>query len=211
MSAATVTPPPATRPAAPSRPRPATYGTDPTTYRLTPDQYDRMVEVGILGMADKVELLEGYLVTKMPPNPPHSGTVHRVSKRLRRHLPAGWEDRTQSPVRLPDSRPEPDVAVIRERADDYRTQHPTPPDIGLLIEVSDSSLALDQRDKARLYAEAGIPHYWIVNLPDQRVEVYSAPAAASYPAPTLYAAGDLVPLVLDGVTVAHVPAADLLP
>ena len=170
-----------------------------------------MVEVGILGLQDKVELLEGYLVTKMPPNPPHSGTVHRVGKRLRRYLPAGWEDRGQAPVRLPDSRPEPDVAVVREEANDYTTRHPTATDVGLVVEVSDSSLATDQRDKARVYAAAGVPHYWIVNLPDQRIEVYSAPVGGMYTVTDQFAAGDLVPLVLDGVTVAHIPAADLLP
>lgn len=214
MSAMTTATPPAVSPA-PAPVQPATYGTDPRAYRFTGGQYDRMVETGILGPDDKVELLDGYLVTKMPPNPPHSATVRLVSKRVRRHLPPGWEDSIQSPVRLLDSRPEPDIAVIRERADNYGSQHPTVDDIGLLVEVADSTLPTDQRDKARLYSAAGVSHYWIVNLPGGQVEVYTDPAgsgdAARYATVARYGPGDLVPLVLDGVAVAHIPAADLLP
>lgn len=211
MSAATVTPPPATRPPALAV-QPMTYGRDPSTYRFSVAQYDRMIETGVLGPDDKVELLEGYVVYKMPHDVSHAGTVRRIGKRLRRWLPAGWEDSIQLPVRLPTSEPEPDIAVIRERADDYTTgQHPTVAEIGVLIEVTNTSLVRDQRDKARLYAIAGVPVYWIVNLPDQRIEVYSSPVGATYTATAQYAAGVLVPLVLDGVTVAHIPAADLLP
>ncbi len=93
MNAATVTPPPASRPPTQTATtRPVSYGTDPTTYRFSNDQYDRMVESGILGPDDKLELLEGYLVIKMPPNPPHSAAVRVIAKRVRRHLPAGWEE-----------------------------------------------------------------------------------------------------------------------
>lgn len=211
MSAATVTPLPASRAGALSH-QPQTYGRDPSTYRFTVEQYERMIEAGVLGPDDKVELLEGYVVYKMPHDPSHAGTVRRIGKRLRRWLPTGWEDSIQLPVSLPASEPEPDIAVIRERADDYTAgQHPTVQDIGLLIEVTNTSLVRDQRDKARIYATAGVPHYWIVNLPDRRLEVYSAPAGQTYTATGQYTAGQDVPLVLDGVTVAHIPAADLLP
>jgi Uma2 family endonuclease len=207
---AVATPPP--RPSAATvAHQPLTYGTDPSTYRLTGEQYDRMVEVGILGPDDKLELLDGVLVTKMPNDPPHASSVQRVAKRIRRPLPAGWDDRIQSPILARTSRPEPDIAVVREQADFYATTHPSVADIGLLIEVADSLLVRDLRDKAALYAAAGVPQYWVVNLPDGQVESFADPADGGYTVVEQHAAGDLVPLVLDGATVAHVPAADLLP
>jgi Uma2 family endonuclease len=208
MSAATFSPPPS---GTAVRPAPLTYGRDPSAYRFSLSQYQRMVKTGILGMADRVELLDGHVVSKMPNNPPHAGTVNLVAKRLRRHLPAGWDDRVQAPVEVAGHQPEPDVAVVRERADNYCSQHPTVDDTGLLVEVADSSLTRDQWDKASLYAEAGVPQYWVVNLPDERVEAYSALAGPTYTSVVHYAAGQDVPLVLAGVTVASIPAADLLP
>lgn len=209
MSAVTVTPPLARAPSL-SR-QPLTYGRDPSTYRFSVAQYERMIETGVLGPGDKVELLEGYVVYKMPHDPSHAGTVRLVAKRVRRHLPVGWEDSVQLPVELATSAPEPDIAVIRERADNYGGRHPGTGDIGLVIEVTNTSLVRDQRDKVRVYAEADIAVYWIVNLPDQRIEVYATPVGGVYTTTARHAAGEVVPLVLDGVTVAHIPAADLLP
>jgi Uma2 family endonuclease len=95
------------------------------------------------------------------------------------------------------------------------THHPTAGDAGLLIEVADSSLLRDQRDKTRIYARANIPCYWIVNLVDQRIEVYTQPsgptAVPAYGAFQTYQPGDSIPLVLDGNVVASLPVADLLP
>src|SRR5207248_516703 len=135
---------------------------------------------------DKVELLDGYVVLKMSKNPPHDGTILRIGKRIGRHLPPGWDIRTQSAVALADSQPEPDVAVVREDPGDYTTRHPAPADIGFLMEVADTSLLRDRREKAEMYARAGIPIFWIINLADRRVEVYTQPsgptAAPSYAA-----------------------------
>ncbi len=130
-------------------------------------------------------------------------------------LPTGWDLRIQSAVTLVDSQPEPDIAVVRGSAVNYENNHPGPADIGLLIEVADSSLLRDQRDKTRIYARAGIVCYWIVNLLDRRIEVYTQPAGPTavpaYGSFQIYQPGDNVPLVLDGNTVATVAAADLLP
>lgn len=174
-----------------------------------------MIEVGILTPEDKVELLENYVVLKMPRNPPHDGTIQLIGKRLSRLLPAGWELRSQLTVVLPDSQPEPDFAVARGDERTYLARHLGPADVGLIIEVANSSLLRDQRDKTRIYARAGIPVYWIVNLVDRRVEAYARPtgpvAVPAYQSVQAYQPGDAVPLTLDGVTVADIPAADLLP
>jgi Uma2 family endonuclease len=195
--------------------QPVTYGLDTAMNRFSVTQYQRMIESGILTAEDKVELLENYVVLKMPRNPPHDGTIQRIQKRIVRHIPTGWDLRTQGSLELTDSQPEPDFAVVREDPNDYTTRHPTPADSGLVIEVADSSLLRDQRDKTRIYARAGIPTYWVINLVDRRVEVYTQPsgptAIPAYGAFQTYQPGDAVPLILDGATVGNVPASDLLP
>jgi Uma2 family endonuclease len=129
-------------------------------------------------------------------------------------LPPGWDLRIQSAIVLADSQPEPDFALVRGSAADYVNRHPLPTDVGQLIEVADPSLLRDQADKMRIYVRAGIPCYWIVNLADQRIEVYSKPSGPTpkpaYGSFQIYQPGDPVPLVLDGLTVGSIPATDLL-
>jgi Uma2 family endonuclease len=195
--------------------QPVTYGHDASLAKWSVARYQRMIEAGILTPEDKVELLENQVVLKMPRNPPHDGTIQLIGKRLPRLIPSGWELRTQLTVVLPDSQPEPDLAVARGDERTYLTCHPTATDVGLIIEVAGTSLLRDQRDKTRIYARAGIPVYWIVNLVDRRVEVYTQPsgptAVPAYGASQVYQPGDAVPLVLDGAAVGSVAAADLLP
>ena len=194
--------------------QPVTYGHDASLARFTVARYQRMIETGILNAEDKVELLENYVVLKMPRNPPHDSTVQRSLRPLLRPLPAGWDLRIQLAITLLDSQPEPDVAVVRGTADNYMTRHPFPADIGGLIEIADASLLRDQRDKTRIYARAGIPWYWIVNLPDRRIEVYSQPSGPTpqpaYGAFQIYQPGDSIPLVLDGNVVGSISVSDLL-
>lgn len=183
--------------------------------RFSVAEYHWMIDSGILTDEDKVELLDGYVVLKMPRNPPHCGTIQKILKRLGRLLPPGWDLRGQSAVTFSQSEPEPDVAVVRGDECTYVARHPGPVDVGLIIEVAESSLDRDRNEKARIYAQAGIPIYWIVNLVDQRIEVRSAPGTvAGQPAYTQqqdFAPGDLMPLVLGGVTVATIDARELLP
>jgi Uma2 family endonuclease len=194
---------------------PVTYCQDASMARFSVAQYQRMIEAGILTSEDKVELLEQYVVLKMPRNPPHDGTIQVADEVLRRHLPPGWCLRVQLTVVLPDSQPEPDFAVVRGSTRSFVTRHPLVSDVGLLIEVANSSLLRDQRDKTRIYARAGVPWYWIVNLVDQRIEVYGQPSGPTsvpaYQSFQLYQPGDSVPLVLDGNGVAVIPVVDLLP
>ena len=194
---------------------PVTYGCDASFPRFSVERYQRMIETGILTPEDKVELLENYLVLKMPRNPSHDSTIQRLLEKLFPRRPAGWSIRVQSAVTLIDSQPEPDFAFVRGSSADYETSHPGPGDVGLILEVANSSLLRDQRDKTRIYARNNIPCYWIVNLVDRRLEVYTQPTGPTvvpaYQAFQTYQPGDAVPLVLGGVAVGTIAATDLLP
>jgi hypothetical protein len=194
--------------------QPVTYGHDASIARFSLTRYQRMIEAGILTPEDKVELLENYVVLKMPRNPRHDSTLQRMLRPLLYALPAGWDLRVQSAVALTDSQPEPDFALVRGSSADYETRHPEAADVGLIVEVADASLLRDQRDKTRIYARGKIPCYWIVNLVDRRLEVYSQPSGATpvpaYQSFQVYQPGDVVPLVLDGTEVGTVPVAEVL-
>jgi Uma2 family endonuclease len=183
-------------------------------HRFTVAQYHKMIELGVLTEDDRVELLEGYLVEKMPHDPLHDGTIQKINRRLTPILPAGWEVRVQMSITLPKSEPEPDIAVVREDPDGYMTRHPGPDDFGLLAEVANTSLDSDRDDKLPIYARAGIPVYWIVNVVDRQIEAHEQPsgpvANPGYGVRQVYKPGDAVPLVLDGVSVGPIPVNDLL-
>ncbi len=194
---------------------PVTYGRDASMARFSVARYQKMIETGIITPADKVELLENYVVLKMGRNPPHDVTIQVISETLTPAVPPGWRLRVQLTVVLMDSQPEPDFAIVRGNARTYLTRHPGAADVGLIIEVAESSLLRDQHDKTRIYARGGIPCYWIANLVDQRIEVYSQPsgpaAVPAYGSFQVYQPGDAIPLVLDGAVAATIPVADLLP
>lgn len=183
--------------------------------RFTVAEYHRLIELGILTENDRLELLDGYLVEKMPHDPIHDGTIQLVEDALRGVLPSGWCVRVQSALTLSKSEPEPDVAVARGDKRTYLGRHPGAADVGLVIEVSNTSLDSDRDDKIPLYARDGIPVYWIVNLIDRQVEVYEQPSGTS-PSPSYgshrtFKPGDAVPIVLGGTGVGGIPVADLLP
>ncbi len=192
-----------------------TYGHDAAIARFSVTRYQRMIETGILTSEDKVELLENYVVLKMPKNPLHDGTIDLGMAALLPRIPAGWLLRVQQSLTLADSQPEPDFTIARGTPRAFVGRHPGPSDVGQLTEVADFSLLRDQRDKARIYARAGIAVYWIVNLVDRQVEVYSQPsgptAMPAYGDTQIYRPGDAIPLVLDGSTVATIAVDELLP
>ena len=199
----------------PTTTMPATYGHDASSARFSVARYQRMIEAGVFSTEDRVELLENYVVLKMTHNPPHDGTIDLINAILRGQCPPGWLVRIQQSIVLADSQPEPDFAIVRGGPRTYLTRHPGPADLGLVIEVADSSLLRDQRDKTRIYARSGIFGYWIVNLPDQRIEVYTQPSGPgpvpAYGSFQVYQPGDGVPLLLDGVVVGTIPVIDLMP
>ncbi len=184
-------------------------------FRLTVERYHRMIELGILGEDDPVELLDGVLVSKMPKNPPHRISVELLRDKIGPLLPIGWFMESQEPVTTGDSEPEPDGSVVRGERRQYHSRHPRASDVGLLAEVSDSTLDADRGPKKRSYAKAGFPTYWIVNLVDRQIEVYTQPSGPTenpdYAQQRIYRAGEAVPLVIDGKEVGAIPVNDLLP
>lgn len=194
---------------------PSSAGGNYSFRRFTVDEYHRMIDAGILDEDDNVELLEGHVVLKMPRNPSHDGTIQIVAKQFSRSLPSGWEVRVRSAITLPDSEPEPDVTLASGDERTYLINHPRPADLGFVVEVANTTLAGDRADKGRMYARANIPTYWIVNLIDRQIEVYTQPsgptATPAYAQRQDYGPGATVPLSLGGVVVATVPVVDLLP
>jgi Uma2 family endonuclease len=180
-------------------------------HRFTIDQYHKMIEVGVLTEDDRVELLEGYLVEKMPHDPLHDGTLQLVAGTVMEYAPVGWCERVQMAVTLGRSEPEPDFVLARGNHRTYLKRHPGPGDIALVVEVSNSTLESDRDDKLPIYSRIGLPVYWIVNVVEMQVEVHEQPAGLKYAKTTVYKKGDTIPLEVDGMVVASIPVNDLLP
>ena len=146
----------------------------PTRYRFTVKEYHRMGEAGILPEDTRIELIAGDIVVREPIGSYHAGTVNRLNRLWTSNLGERAVVQVQNPVELTeeDSEVQPDVTLLRPRADFYTRGHPTPADVLLLIEVADSSLARDRRVKMPLYARAGIREAWLVDLIGDRGEVH---------------------------------------
>jgi Uma2 family endonuclease len=183
-------------------------------YRFSVEQYHRMIEAGVLRSGDPLELLEGWIVPKMVRNPPHDSTLTRLNRLLNRTLSDDWVVRIQCAVTTRGSEPEPDVAVARGPQDRYDRRHPGPADLGLVIEVADATLDRDRGIKLRVYARARIVLYWIVNLQDFQIEVYTEPRRGRTPhfrQRQDYSPTDDVPLVLAGQDFGTIPVRELMP
>jgi Uma2 family endonuclease len=183
--------------------------------RITVEEYLRMVAADVFDGDDRLELLEGWIIPKMTRSPPHEVGIDLASDILRPLMPPGWRLRNLSSIVTTDSVPEPDLSIVRGAARDYLHHHPGPADLAVAVEVADSSLAKDRKLKGRLYARARIPVYWIINLVDRQVEVYTDPsgpdAQPSYRVRQDYGADALVPLVVDGREVGPIAVRELLP
>ena len=184
-------------------------------HRFTVAEYQRMGELGILTEDDHVELLEGWIVPKMHRNPPHDGTIEILQQWLLITLAAGWRCRIQSTPVTTDSQPEPDLVVVRGDPIERLRRHPGPDDIGLVIEVADTTLESDRNEKSRIYARAKVPCYWIVNLIDQQIEVRTEPTGPRrlpvFRKESIHQRDDQIPLVLDGQVVASAVVAEFFP
>ena len=189
----------------------AMAGDEPCLFSV--EQYHRMGEAGILTSKDRIVLLEGRLVRKMTIHPPHAYGVMRCFKLLFLLVdPSVWTVRSQQPITLGASEPEPDGSVARGTDADYSAgRHPVASQLGMVVEVADSTLRIDRTVSARIYGGAGIPVYWIINLIDRQVEVMTQPTAAGYAQRTDHLPGQAVPVVLDGVHVGDLLVDDLLP
>jgi Uma2 family endonuclease len=148
-----------------------------TTRRWRRVEYERLVDLGVF-VGERLELLDGVLVVREPQGSPHAAIVTQVGQVLAAAFGGGWHPRLHSPLALGEhSEPEPDVAVVPGKPQDYIAAHPST--AALVVEVADSSLRLDRRFKAAVYARAGLREYWIVNLVDRVLEVHREPEPAS--------------------------------
>ena len=189
----------------------------PTDYlwQVSVAGYHAMIKSGALTEDDPIELLQGWLIQKMPKNPRHSTITRLIRQFLAQLIPNGWYVDSQEPITTDDSEPEPDVVVIRGDAMDYMAHHPGPNDIAILVEVADATLRRDQTLKKQLYAKAGIPIYWIVNLPLNQIEVYTKPFMttndANYQEQHTYMLTDSAPVVIENKLVGEIPVVQVMP
>jgi Uma2 family endonuclease len=175
---------------------------------FTRQEYEKMVDAGIIGEDEHVELIDGCIVAMSPEGATHAGTIEIAADVLRRAFGPHHTVRVQHPVIVdPDSEPQPDIAVVRGGPREHIAEHPRNP--LLVVEVAESSLGYDRREKARLYARAGFREYWIVNLVAGCLEVHRDPTPGGYLSVVSLAKGAVVsPAALPE---AAIPVADLLP
>jgi Uma2 family endonuclease len=183
-------------------------------YQFTVDRYELMAAAGILTEDDRVELLNGLVVAKATKAQPHIGALVATRDRLLPLIPPGWHLRTEAPVRTTTfDEPEPDVAIVRGKARDYVSFN-RPPDaseVALVIEIAESSLARDRTEKMAAYSSGGIPVYWIINLIDDQIEVYTDPSPTGYQRRDDFKAGQEIHVRVNGVEQGRIAVADILP
>ncbi len=183
-------------------------------YRMTVEQYESLIASGFFAERDDVHLIDGYVVNRMAESPLHGTVCEAIRMAMGAILlaVAGWHTRSEKGVRIPSrtSIPRPDLAVVRGTPRDYLKRYPDAADVALVAEVSISSLDKD-RALADIYAAGGIPVYWIVNLVDRQVEVYSDPSPSSYRSRLNYHAGEAIPVIIGDSPPRSVPVNDLLP
>jgi Uma2 family endonuclease len=146
--------------------------------RWTREEYEKMIEAGIFTPGNRVELIDGEIFNMTPQKRRHAAAIRAAEEALRSAFRSGHDVQSQLPLSLgPCSEPEPDLSVVRGTWSDYRDAHPS--SAVLVVEISDASLEYDRNRKGSLYASAGIADYWIVNLVEERIEIYREPAPSS--------------------------------
>lgn len=164
--------------------------------QITVEEYDAMIENGVFDEDDKVELLNGAIVEKMPKGPKHSAITNKTAKLFFRVFDALATVRVQDPIILDDySEPEPDIIVAILREDEYETAHPRPEEIHLVLEVSDSTIGYDRNTKGDAYARAGIRQYLMLNVQEKTLEDYREPSADGFQSKQTLRAGQEFNLV----------------
>jgi Uma2 family endonuclease len=158
---------------------------------ISAEEYERMGEAGIFGPGERLELIEGDIFEMSPIGSPHAACVKYLNRLLNELFGRDLIVGTQDPIRLDDfSEPQPDLTLLRWRADFYRGAHPTPADVLLVVEVADTTVVTDRTIKVPLYARAGVAEAWVVNVPEERVEIYSDPADGAYRLTSQHARGE---------------------
>lgn len=195
-----------------SIPPPPAIPTQPVR-RFTVDEYHRMLEIGVLKDREPYELINGWIVQKMGTNPPHNYALTKLMELLWILRGPTITMRIQMPITTRDSEPEPVVVIATGSAEDFSTRNPSPAEVLFLIEIAEASLRYDQTTKLELYAQAKIQVYWIVNLIDRRVEVYTEPRGGkkpTYKQQKNYGPDDEVPLIVGGKEMGRIPVKELL-
>jgi len=175
--------------------------------RIPVDLYHRMLAAGVFDEGPRYELLDGLLVEKMTKSPLHSVVTQLCQQAVSTRLSTTWHVRNQEPVTFDDSEPEPDLAVVRGRHIDFIDHHPGPGDLAIAIEIAESSLAIDRR-KSMIFARNQVPHFWIVNLPEQCVECFAEPTADAYLRRQTFRISDSLPIIQD-ITTEAIPVVHL--
>ena len=148
---------------------------------FTVEEYHRMVQAGILTEDDRLELIEGEIVAMTPIGSKHAACVNRLTRLLSDQVGRRAILSVQNPINLGErSEPQPDLALLHVRPDFYASAHPEPPDVLLVVEVAETSADVDREVKVPLYARAGIPEVWLVDLAGECVEVFQEPAPQGY-------------------------------
>ena len=159
--------------------------------KFTVDEYMQMVDLGVIGKEDRLELVDGVILEMAPAGRPHGRRTHRVARLLGRLLPEDVEISVQSTIRLEDhTAPEPDIAILSPQASLDEENIPQPEGILLVVEVAGSSLSGDRGEKARRYAQSGIPELWIFVLETDEVQVSRQPTPQGYADVQVYRRGD---------------------
>jgi Uma2 family endonuclease len=178
---------------------------------LTVKQYDEMVEADVVGK-DRLELIEGLLVAHMPRSRQHIAAGNVGLRILSRVVPPGWHIIKRDPIAISDmSKLEPDLAVIRGDIEDYDGTDVTAADAAVVVEIGDLSDYWIQQGLRPIYAASGMPVYWIINLVDRQLEVYSEPEGREYRRSQVFSLEQYVPVIIAGVEVGRVRVADFMP
>ena len=168
-------------------------GLGPSRRRFSVGDYYAMAEAGVFEPGERVELIEGEIYAMAPIGPRHGDSTDVLGNELKERLGRVVRVRVQGPLHLDDgSEPEPDLLLLRPHSDRYRGRHPTPGDVLLLVEVSDTTLVFDRSRKLPVYALAGIPEVWIVNLVDGQIETHAEPSDGAYRNERVHGAGQEV-------------------
>ncbi len=183
-------------------------------YLFSVDEFYRMVEIGIFAPERRVSLWEGRLYEKMAKTQAHAVAGINITMTLARTLPPGWCLSSENPITVgPDKAPLPDMVVLRGVGNDYLDRRPSVADVGLVVEISMSSLKFDTGAKLAAYASAGIPAYWVVNLLDRVVHLHSdpIPEEGRFTSVATLKPVESFPFSLDGTPIGPIAASDLLP
>ncbi len=187
--------------------------TDEPIYRLTVDQYHDLIDRGTLTSDDPVELIEGMLVFKMPKNEAHIASVRRCRRAVETLLPSSYFYDAEQPLTLSDGEPEPDGMIVKGKIEDFDAVKVKPSNVELIIEVSDSTLDRDRGITLRSYARASVSCYWIVNLLDHQIEVYTDPdplaPVPSYRQMQVFRFDEMVLLSLGGQAIGQIAVSDV--